>query len=155
MVRNSPIEPVKHESAEKVQPKQAPAPAMASAPAPAPGYTLEPNVELWVNEQMFEEDVRAVLRMMRPNSRERLQGWKEYRTGGAHYRVTISWDDEFQISSKDTLLAVPHMPDVIETLLLGSARNQDELDAGDEFEIYRQVVREVYNRLDEREACCK
>src|SRR5258708_37902725 len=52
-------------------------------------------VDRWVDEQMFEEDVRAVLMMMRPNRRERLMGWSEYRTGGKHFRVTISWDEEF------------------------------------------------------------
>ena len=108
-----------------------------------------------MNEQMFEEDVRAVLRMLKPNSRERLQGWNEYRTGGAHYRITVSWDDEFQITSKDNALAVPHMTDVIETLLVGSARNQDDLNAADEFEQYRRVVRDVYQRLEQREATCE
>jgi hypothetical protein len=110
-------------------------------------------VNLWVDEQIFEEDVRAVLRMMRPNSRERLQGWKEYRTGGAHFRVTVSWDDEFQITSTDTVLAVPHMTEVIETLLVGSARGQDEITAKEEFELYRSVVRDLYQRLEQRQAC--
>jgi hypothetical protein len=135
MVRHSPIEPQKSE--------------------PQPSFTLEPNVDTWVSEQIFEEDVRAVLKMMRPNSRERLQGWNEYRTGGSHYRITVSWDDEFQITSKNTSLAVPHMSDVIETLLVGSARNQDELNVADEFEQYRQVVRDVYQRLEQRQATCE
>jgi hypothetical protein len=137
MVRHSPIEPV-------IQPQVAPEP-----------FKLEPNVDLWVNEQMFEEDVRAVLKMMRPHGRERLQGWNEYRTGGAHYRITVSWDDEFQITSNDNALAVPHMTDVIETLLVGSARNQDDLQVSDEFEQYRKVVREVYQRLEHRQSCCE
>jgi hypothetical protein len=138
MVRNTPIESIKTEP----------------QPAPPPkAVTMEPNVELWVNEQMFEEDVRAVLKMMRPNSRERLQGWNEYRTGGAHFRVTVSWDDEFQITSPDTNLAVPHMTEVIETLIVGSARNQDEMNVNQEFEQYRQVVREVYQRIEQRQAC--
>jgi hypothetical protein len=140
MVRNTPIETIK------------PDPQPAPPPKPQP-VTLDPNVELWVNEQMFEEDVRAVLRMMRPNSRERLQGWNEYRTGGAHFRVTVSWDDEFQITSPDNNLAVPHMTDVIETLLVGSARNQDEMNVTDEFEQYRQIVRDVYTKLEQRQTC--
>src|SRR5688500_238926 len=57
-------------------------------------------VDRWVDEQMFEEDVRAVLMMMRPNRRERLQGWHEYRTGGKHFRATISWDDEFATNAQ-------------------------------------------------------
>ncbi|HSV13301.1 MAG TPA: hypothetical protein VLI90_03535 [Tepidisphaeraceae bacterium] len=114
---------------------------------------IQPHVDRWVNEQMFEEDVRAVLRMMRPHGRERLQGWKEYRTGGAHFRVTVSWDDEFEITAPNDPLAVPHIADVIETLLVGSAKRQDELTAPEEFEQYRQVLREVYGRLQEQQAC--
>jgi hypothetical protein len=139
MVRHTPIESIKSES--------------HPVPPPPQAVTLEPNVELWVTEQMFEEDVRAVLKMMRPNSRERLQGWNEYRTGGAHFRVTVSWDDEFQITSPDTSLAVPHMAEVIETLVVGSARNMDEMNVTDEFEQYRQVVRDVYKRIEQRQAC--
>ena len=115
--------------------------------------SLVPNVDLWMDEQLFEEDVRSVLRMMRPNSRERLQGWKEYRTGGAHYRITVSWDDEFAITSTDNALAVPHMADVIETLLMGSAKNPDEMSASDEFDKYRTVVRDVYQRMSQQQAC--
>ncbi len=152
MVRHTPIE---IEQAEPVREPQGPAPKTKKAveqPAAPKGYTLEPNVDLWVQEQVFEEDVRAVLRMMRPHGRERLQGWKEYRTGGAHFRVTVSWDDEFQITSPDTALAVPHMTDVMETLLVGSVRAQDEMDSSTEFEHYRSVVRDLYQRLEQREA---
>ena len=112
------------------------------------------DVDRWVNEQMFEEDVRAVLKMMRPNRREKLQGWNEYRTGGSHYRITVSWDDEFQITAPDTgTSAVPNLADVIETLLVGSAKQGDDLTPADEFDTYRQVVRDVYNRLQQRQAC--
>jgi hypothetical protein len=142
MVRHAPIQ------SDKSQPQPQPQP-----PAPAPArYTLEPNVDVWVNEQMFEEDVRAVLRMMRPNGRERLAGWKEYRTGGAHYRITVSWDDEFEITSRDDSIVIPHMSDVIETLLVGSAKNQDDLTADQEYEQYRSVLREVYQRIDQRQS---
>ena len=112
------------------------------------------DVDRWVSEQMFEEDVRAVLKMMRPNGRERLQGWNEYRTGGSHYRVTVSWDDEFQITDAAAgQSAVPHLADVIESLLVGSAKHADDVSAADEFDGYRQVVREVYQRLQQRQAC--
>ncbi len=124
----------------------------SSKTSPEAPVTLEPNVNLWMDEQLFEEDMRAVLKMVRPHGRERLQGWKEYRTGGAHYRVTVSWDDEFAITAKDNNLAVPHMADVIETLLVGSTRNQDDLNAVDEYEQYRQVVRDVYQRLTEQQS---
>ena len=112
-------------------------------------------VDRWVEEQMFEEDVRAVLKMMRPNRREKLNGWSEYRTGGSHYRITVSWDDEFQITDPEAgKTAVPHLADVIETLLVGSAKTQsDEQTAADEFDGYRQVVRDVYHRLQQRQAC--
>jgi hypothetical protein len=39
------------------------------------------NLARWEQEQLFEEDVRAVLNMLRPNRAERLLGWSEYRTG--------------------------------------------------------------------------
>jgi hypothetical protein len=143
MVRHTPVE------VDKLDPIAAEPPVVV----PPQGYKLQPNVDLWVDEQIFEEDLRAVLRMMRPNSRERLQGWKEYRTGGAHFRVTVSWDDEFQITSPDSSLAVPHMSEVMETLLIGSARAQDEINVKDEFEQYRAVVRDLYQRLEQRQAC--
>src|SRR5687767_3344591 len=135
-------------------------------------------VERWVDEQMFEEDVRSVLKMLRPNRRERLLGWKEYRTGGANFRVTVSWNEEFEnVPPTRTLiigdapieqppahaprsprdgghaLVVPHMTDVIESFLIGSARDQDELSAQEEFGYYRAVVAELARRIDEMEAC--
>ena len=44
------------------------------------------------------------------------------------------------------------MADVLEALLVGSTRAQDELTAQEEFGMYRQVVRELYQRLNELEA---
>ena len=127
----------------------------AADPACPPSVIgLGGDVDRWVSEQMFEEDVRAVLKMMRPNGRERLQGWNEYRTGGSHYRITVSWDDEFQITDAEAnRSAVPHLADVIETLLVGSAKHADDTSAADEFDGYRQVVRDVYQRLQQRQAC--
>jgi hypothetical protein len=135
-------------------------------------------VDRWVDEQMFEEDVRAVLLMLRPHRRERLMGWKEYRAGGANFRVTISWNNEFeQAPPTRTLmigstavtqpapptpvgrgggphpLVVPHMTDVIEAFLIGSARDQDEITAQEEFGYYRAVVSELSRRIEEMEAC--
>ena len=74
--------------------------AADAMPAPMMGLAAG-EVDRWVEEQMFEEDVRSVLKMMRPNRREKLSGWNEYRTGGSHYRITVSWDDEFQITAGD------------------------------------------------------
>jgi hypothetical protein len=128
-------------------------PESFAAPLPAVPAGMEPNVHLWADEQLFEEDVRSVLKMMRPNGRERLQGWKEYRTGGAHYRVTVSWDDEFEITAGEAPLAVPHMADVIESLLVGSMRTTDDVDASTEFDQYRRVVQDVYHRLADRQSC--
>ena len=127
--------------------------AADAMPAPMMGLAAG-EVDRWVEEQMFEEDVRSVLKMMRPNRREKLSGWNEYRTGGSHYRITVSWDDEFQITAGDAQQsAVPHLADVIETLLVGSAKNGDDVSAADEFDVYRQVVRDVYQRLQQRQAC--
>src|SRR3954471_4317937 len=90
-----------------------------------------PAVDRWVEEQMFEEDVRAVLLMMRPHSRERLMGWSEYRTGGKHFRATVSWDEEFAADAgtspdpepADDVFSVPNFADVLEALLVGSIRS--------------------------------
>jgi hypothetical protein len=149
-------------------------------------------VERWVDEQMFEEDVRTVLQMMRPHRHERLMGWKEYRTGGANFRVTVSWNSDFEQAppkpSQSRALAmessspstptrtqasalmttatttantpprkhplhVPNIVDVIEAFLIGSARDQDEITAQEEFGHYRAVVAELARRIDEMEAC--
>ncbi len=48
---------------------------------------------------------------------------------------------------------MPHMTDVLETLLVGSARNQDEMNVTDEFEQYRKIARELYHRLEQRQSC--
>lgn len=115
--------------------------------------TGEIAADRFVEDQLFEEDVRAVLRMMRPNRRERLQGWKEYRTGGADFRATISWRPEFeQEAPADEGLLVPRMAEVLESILVGSTRQQDDLTAEQEFGIYRQVVRELFQRLNELES---
>jgi hypothetical protein len=108
-------------------------------------------VDRWVEEQMLEEDLRAVLRMIRPHGRERLSGWKEYRTGGAGFRVTVSWDPDTERPVEP--LAVPNMTDVIEALLIGSAVDQDDLTAQEEFDQYRAVVAELGKRIDEMERC--
>jgi hypothetical protein len=115
----------------------------------------------FVEEQMFEEDLRAMLTIMRPNRRERLMGWSEYRTGGAQFRATISWDPALEETPAETRvaqrldmqLAVPRLTDVLESILVGSVKNQDELHAAEEFEIYRRVVRELHRRLDEMQSC--
>lgn len=122
----------------------------------------EAAADRWAEEQMFEEDVRAVLSMIRPNRRERLLGWSEYRTGGAHFRVTVSWDEEFEVSESgaDLLRAcgtgktrIPNLADVIEAVIVGSALHDDDLTAAEEFDLYRGVLREVYHRLDDLQAC--
>ena len=110
-------------------------------------------VERWYHEQRFEEDVRAVLRMMRPNRQERLEGWSEYRTGGSHFRITISWDEAFAHPGEEHVWHVPRLADVIESILVGSARNGDELTAEQEFGMYRAILRDVNRRLNEMESC--
>jgi hypothetical protein len=107
----------------------------------------------WVEEQLFEEDIRAVLTMLRPHRQERMAGWQEYRSGGKHFRVTISWDDHFEIASDGPSLKVPCMAEVLETILVGSATHQDDLTPAQEFELYRQIVRDLSDRLDSLQAC--
>lgn len=111
------------------------------------------SADRWMQEQLFEEDVRAVLLMLRPNRQERVAGWSEYRTGGKHFRATISWDEHFELASDDKGLTVPCMSEVLETILVGSARNQDDLTPAQEFELYRAVVRDLYERLDSLQSC--
>jgi len=120
----------------------------------------EAAADRWAEEQMFEEDLRAVLSMIRPNRRERLLGWSEYRTGGAHFRVTVSWDEEFEVSQAGagrTCAAgktrIPNLADVLEAVIVGSALHDDDLTAAEEFDLYRGVLREVYHRLDDLQAC--
>ena len=110
----------------------------------------------FIEDQMFEQDVRAVMEMMRPHRREKLMGWKEYRTGGADFRITVAWDETLERSpqsAEERCLSVPRLTDVLESILVGSVKDQDELHAAEEFEIYRGVVRELYRRLDEMQSC--
>ena len=51
---------------------------------------LDASLNRWEQEQLFEEDLRADLSMLRPNRQERLLGWSEYRTGGAGFRATTA-----------------------------------------------------------------
>jgi hypothetical protein len=125
----------------------------------SPAAAAQAAVDRFTEEQMFEEDVRTVLSMMRPHRKERLMGWNEYRTGGAQFRATISWEPGFEQAGSDRTsdaergLSIPHMTDVLESILVGSVKNQDDLHAHEEFEIYRDVVRELYRRLDEMQSC--
>jgi hypothetical protein len=110
-------------------------------------------MDRWEQEQLFEEDVRTVLQMLRPHRHERLLGWSEHRTGGKDFRVTVSWSDRAAATAGEGPLVVPRMADVIESLLVGSAKHQDELLPGEEFALYRDVLHEVHRRLDEMQAC--
>ena len=128
-----------------------------------PGDPTGDALSRWEDEQLFEEDLRAVLNMLRPNRAERLLGWSEYRTGGNGFRATISWDpaaaDQRPSRRKpganpaDEHFVIPQMTDVLESILVGSIRNADEMMAKQEFEIYREVVRELHRRLDEMQRC--
>jgi hypothetical protein len=126
-----------------------------SLPQPPPAHAGAASAaDRWAEEQMFEEDVRAVLSMMRPNRRERLLGWTEYRTGGSHFRATLSWDEQFEHEgAAGPKTRVPNMADVIEAILVGSAVHDDDMPAAEEFELYRRILREVYRRLDDLQAC--
>lgn len=67
--------------------------------------------------------------------------------------ATVSWDEEFESRDQTPALIVPCMADVLETILVGSARNPDSLTAEQEFDLYRRVVHELIRRLDELQAC--
>src|SRR2546430_1914837 len=100
---------------------------------------VQQQMDRWVQEQLFEEDVRALVNFLRPHRHERMLGWHEMRSGGAGFRVTISWDEDSEYQNRDGSLTVPKMTDVLESILVGSARNQDELTAREEFALYRAV----------------
>jgi hypothetical protein len=109
----------------------------------------------FVEDQMFEEDVRAVISMMRPHRRERLMGWTEYRAGGANFRVTVSWNRSFERepqTADEQCLSVPHITEVLESILVGSVKDQDGLTAAEEFDIYRGIIRDLYFRLEEMQS---
>jgi hypothetical protein len=118
-------------------------------------YGVSKGADRWVDEQLFEEDVRAVLMLMRPNRRERLLGWREYRTGGIDFRVTVSWSPELEEEQGGEMEVwrVPKMAQVLESLLVGSVRNQDDLLPQEEFAFYRKVAEELRRRVDELEGC--
>ena len=121
----------------------------SAAPAPVAA------ADRFVDDQMFEEDVRAVVAMMRPHRRERLMGWSEYRTGGANFRATISWNGSFGLapqSADEQCLCVPRLVEVLASILVGSVKDQDELTAVQEFDIYRGVIRELYFWIDEMQS---
>jgi hypothetical protein len=105
-----------------------------------------------MEDQIFEEDVRSVLKLMRPHRRERLEGWQEYRTGGADFRATLSWAPDFGKDADGEPLIVPRMADMLEAILVGSIRAQDELLPEQEFGVYRRVVRDLYQRLNDLES---
>jgi hypothetical protein len=73
--------------------------------------------------------------------------------------VTVSWDGTAERNRHNETdyetgpLILPKMADVIESLLVGSARHQDELLPREEFALYREVLHEVHRRLDEMQAC--
>ena len=50
--------------------------------ASAPMTDVTAAADRFLEEQLFEEDLRAMLTIMRPNRRERLMGWSQYLTGG-------------------------------------------------------------------------
>lgn len=120
-----------------------------------------PAVDRWVDEQMFEEDLRAVLTMMRPHRRERLMGWSEYRTGAKHFRATVSWDEEFAADAGsdpdpqplDEVFVVPNFADVLETLIVGSIRSEAELTEGEQCDTYRALLGELSRRVEARAHC--
>ena len=114
--------------------------------------SLHEQMDRWVEQELFEEDLRAVMNMLRPHKRERLLGWQEYRSGGKHHRVTISWDEPFAQQDPQPVLAVPNMTDVLESILVGSALRQDQMQPHEEFELYRAVVKDLYRRIIEMES---
>ena len=101
----------------------------------------------WKSEMDFEEEVRDILKLLRPHRGQRLQGWREHRTKGDGFRVTVAWDPAHGETREP--FCIPKIADVMESLLVGSAREQDLLDPQAEFELYASVIRELDARLKE------
>ena len=111
-------------------------------------------VDRWVDDQMFEEDLRAVRPHHQQHRRERLMGWREYRTGGRHFRATIAWDEQFAEEGDggglpyEEAFSVPNTVEVLETILLGSIRSDADLDPEQEGVAYLAVVKELVRRVE-------
>lgn len=104
----------------------------------------------WKTEMDFEEDVRDLLKILRPHRAQRLEGWSEHRVRGEGFRVTVSWDPTHENTLMNgSAFCVPQIADVLESILVGSAKEQDLLDPQAEFEMYANVVRELGERLRE------
>src|SRR2546430_13494236 len=97
---------------------------------------VQQQMDRWVAEQVFEEDVRALVNFLRPHRHERLLGWNEMRSGGAGFRVTGSWGEENERQNREGAPTLPKITEVLESILLGSARNQGEVTAPQELELY-------------------
>jgi hypothetical protein len=131
-------------------------PARRQTPADKNAADTARGVDRWADEELFEEDLRAALHMMRPHRRERLLGWTEYRTGGRHFRATISWDDDFTADDAanpdpqpaDDLFKVPNFADVLESLVVGSIRADTDLTPEERTAAYQALVRDLAHRLN-------
>ncbi len=86
------------------------------------------------------------------NRRERLMGWNEHRSGGAHFRATVSWSDQFSTDDADPRFTIPNLADVLEAILIGSVKSELDLPLNEEFDLYRGVVRELYKRVNESQS---
>ena len=133
-----------------------PGPGVPGAAAAGSGGAAASAADRFVEYQLFDEDVRAVIALMRPHRRERLIGWAEYRTGGADFRATVSWGEGFgrgPQSDEERRLSVPRLVEVLASILVGCVKDPDELTPAEEFDIYRGVIRDLYFRVDEMQRC--
>jgi len=137
----------------------APPPARRQPPrAPAATEETARTLDRWADEELFEEDLRTVMQMMRPHRRERLMGWSEYRTGGRHFRATISWDETFAADASsqpdpqpcDDCFTIPNFADVLESLLIGSIRPDADLTPEQRTAAYQALLRDLTHRLQPR-----
>ena len=69
----------------------------------------------------------------------------------ANFRATVSWERSFERGPQtpaERRLRIPRLADVLESILVGSVHDVDGLTAAEEFGLYRDVVGELYRRLD-------
>ena len=108
------------------------------------------NAPEWPRDHVTDQEIDELLKILQASNEaaERNLAWIENRSRGEGFRVTVSWDPEISPTEAD-LFTIPRITDVLEAVLIGSARNQDDLDHNEEFELYAMVVRDLAARVQE------
>ena len=117
---------------------------------PQPTSPLMRKKAEWPREHVTDAEIDELLKILEASNKaaERNLAWIEQRSRGEGFRVTVSFDPDI-VSAETDLFSIPRITDVLEAVLIGSARNQDELQPEEEFELYAMVVRDLAARIQE------